>query len=206
MVLHRPVEAEWERWRDLRLRMLADTPHAFAETLAAARAHGEDEWRWRVRRSWQPGSLTVVAVAPDGRWVGTMGTFTDLRQGVFLVSVFVDPAHRGGDVADRLMGEVVRWARSRPGADGMLLHVHEDNPRAGVLPPLGLHRHRGAGPVQPRPGAARAGDEAGVHRARAGPGGRRGRRLAPGGAGLLTRRRGSASRRAGGARPQVATF
>jgi hypothetical protein len=59
-----------------------------------------------------------------------MSAFTHPQEGLFLVSVFVDPAHRGAGLADRLLAEVLRWARSRPGATRMTLHVHEDNPRA----------------------------------------------------------------------------
>ena len=61
VVLRGVEEADWPRWRDLRLRMLADTPLAFAETLENARRHGEGEWRSRVRRALEPGSSTVVA-------------------------------------------------------------------------------------------------------------------------------------------------
>ncbi len=102
--VRRPVEPEWERWRDLRLQMLADTPEAYAETLETARTLDEAEWRFRVRRTWLPGSFTVVGVeeagGPADRWVGTMGAYTDPVEGVFLVSVFVGPAHRGGGLAD----------------------------------------------------------------------------------------------------------
>ncbi|WP_432510119.1 GNAT family N-acetyltransferase [Kineococcus sp. SYSU DK001] len=139
VLLRRPTESDWERWRDLRLRMLADTPHAFAESLATARDHTEEVWRARCRRMEDPGSFTVVAVEqPTGRWVGTMGAFTDPVRGVFLVSVYVDPAHRGGGLADRLLAEVSRWARTRPGATGLSLHVHEDNHRAQAF-----YRRRG---------------------------------------------------------------
>jgi ribosomal protein S18 acetylase RimI-like enzyme len=129
VVLRGVEEADWRRWRDLRLRMLADTPLAFAETLETARRHGEDEWRFRVRRALEPGSSTVVAEEGE-RWVGTMSAFTHPRQGLYLVSVHVDPAHRGGGLADRLLTEVLRWARAQPGHDGMRLHVHEQNLRA----------------------------------------------------------------------------
>jgi ribosomal protein S18 acetylase RimI-like enzyme len=129
VVLRGVDEADWRRWRDLRLRMLEDTPLAFAETLETARHHDEAEWRFRVRRTLEPGSSTVVAQAGE-RWVGTMSAFTHPQEGLFLVSVFVDPAHRGAGLADRLLAEVLRWARSRPGATRMTLHVHEDNPRA----------------------------------------------------------------------------
>jgi threonine dehydratase len=129
VVLRQVDEVDWERWRDLRLRMLADTPMAFGETLENARRHDEAEWRFRVRRTREPGNFTVVA-QDGGRWVGTMSAFTHPQQGLFLVSVYVDPDHRGGGLADRLLAEVLRWGRNRPGATGMLLHVHEDNPRA----------------------------------------------------------------------------
>lgn len=142
VLVRRPVESEWERWRDLRLQMLADTPEAFAETLETARAHDEAEWRFRVRRSRLPGSVTVVGVeeaaGSEGRWVGTMGAYTDPVEGVFLVSVFVDPAHRGGGLADRLLTEVLTWARTVPRATGMKLHVHERNTRAQAF-----YRRRG---------------------------------------------------------------
>jgi ribosomal protein S18 acetylase RimI-like enzyme len=59
-----------------------------------------------------------------------MGAYTDPVEGLYLVSVFVDPAHRGGDLADRLLAEVLAWARTRPGASGITLHVHERNLRA----------------------------------------------------------------------------
>lgn len=139
VLLRTPTEADWERWRDLRLRMLADTPHAFGESLATARTHTEEVWRARCRRTAEPGSRTVVAVEEaTGRWVGTMGVFTDPRRGPFLVSVYVDPAHRGGGLADRLLADVTRWARTLPGATGLTLHVHADNHRAQAF-----YRRRG---------------------------------------------------------------
>ncbi|MEZ0493487.1 GNAT family N-acetyltransferase [Kineococcus sp. TBRC 1896] len=139
VLVRRPVEAEWEHWRDLRLRMLADTPEAFAETLATAQGHDEAEWRFRVRRTWQPGSFTVVGVeGATDRWVGTMGAFTDPAGGVVLVSVFVEPAHRGGVLADRLLAAVLAWARDVRGVGGITLHVHERNLRAQAF-----YRRRG---------------------------------------------------------------
>jgi ribosomal protein S18 acetylase RimI-like enzyme len=137
VVLRRVDESDWRRWRDLRLRMLADTPLAFAETLETARGHTDDEWRFRVRRALEPGGFTVVAEDGD-RWVATMSAFTHPQQGLFLVSVYVDPEHRGGGLADRLLDEVLRWARTRPGRDGILLHVHEQNSRAQAF-----YRRRG---------------------------------------------------------------
>ncbi|NAZ74965.1 GNAT family N-acetyltransferase [Kineococcus sp. T13] len=124
------TEDDWELFRDLRLRMLADTPIAFMETLEQARAHDEAEWRFRARRTTLPGSSAVVAVdEASGRWVGTMSTFTDPERGVFLVSVFVDASQRGAGTADRLLTAVLERVRAE-GAHAVTLHVHEDNARA----------------------------------------------------------------------------
>jgi len=51
-------------------------------------------------------------------------------KGSFLVAVFVDAAVRGSGVASALLAAVLAWARARPGADVLVLHVHEDNLRA----------------------------------------------------------------------------
>ncbi|MGI4894789.1 MAG: pyridoxal-phosphate dependent enzyme, partial [Janthinobacterium lividum] len=131
VVLQDLDEGEWERLRELRLRMLADTPLAYAETLEQARGVDEAEWRFRARRSHEPGSLTRIAVDDgSGRWVGMMASFTHPTEGLFLVSVFVDPAFRGTGATDAMLDAVLAWARRRPGADGIRLHVHEDNARA----------------------------------------------------------------------------
>ena len=124
-------EDDWARYRQLRLSMLADTPIAFTETLQASQAIDEGEWRRRARRgSAGPGAATFAAVDVDGQWVGTMGGVLERVGHALLVSVFVAPSHRGGDVADLLLGVVLRWAREEAGAHRIRLLVHEANPRA----------------------------------------------------------------------------
>lgn len=151
MRLDAVTEADWERWRDLRLRMLADTPTAFAETLGHALEQDEEEWRFRASRTCAPGSFARVAVdEATGEWVGTMSAYTSPADGLFLVGVFVDARVRGAGVSGALLDAVLTWARAQPGADGVRLHVHEDNLRAqafylrkgfvatGVRTPYGL--------------------------------------------------------------------
>lgn len=131
MRLDAVAEADWERWRDLRVRMLADAPHAFGETLQHARSQDEAQWRSRVRATTAPGSFARVAVDEDtGRWVGTMSARTSPEAGLFLVAVFVERDVRGAGVAAALLGAVLGWARTGSGADEIRLHVHEDNHRA----------------------------------------------------------------------------
>ncbi|MGN6503201.1 MAG: GNAT family N-acetyltransferase [Pseudolysinimonas sp.] len=140
--LVQPVEDDWALVRELRLRMVLDTPIAFLETAEQVRDVTEDEWRARVARSRAPGSTRYDAVAPDGRRVGTMSCFlsdgeppylVDPRPGpprANLVGVFVDPHWRGdAGVADILLAAVGAWVREQ-GLDRLYLHVGESNLRA----------------------------------------------------------------------------
>lgn len=53
--------ADWREYRDLRLEMLADTPLAFAETLANAQRWNEAEWRMRSARGEASDQILVAA-------------------------------------------------------------------------------------------------------------------------------------------------
>lgn len=141
--LHRPSEDDWAAIRDLRLRAVTDTPIAFLETREQALAVDEEGWRSRARRNVAEDSTQVVAIAPDGRWIGSMicfvsqgspGYIADPRPGpprANLVGVFVDPKWRGdAGVTDSLLGEIARWAADEKGLTQLYLHVNERNPRA----------------------------------------------------------------------------
>lgn len=123
----RPTTADdWESVRELRLEALADTPLAFGEHLADGLAADEANWRARASRGTNPHSAYLAAI-DDGRWVGTMGGFVS-PAGPMLVGVFVSPSHRGTSVAADLLAGIEDWARTEN--DFILLHVHEQNPRA----------------------------------------------------------------------------
>jgi RimJ/RimL family protein N-acetyltransferase len=149
--LHVPSEEDWAAIRDIRLRMVTDTPEAFLETREQVLARDEQGWRARFREQSGPDSHRVVAVAPDGRWVGTVGCFLSEGSPPYIVAVrpgprranfvgvFVDPEWRGGTgVFDALLGDVVRWVRDEKGIAELHLHVVEGNERA-----LRAYRKRG---------------------------------------------------------------
>jgi GNAT superfamily N-acetyltransferase len=129
VLVRRTTHDDWEKVRDLRLEMLRDTPIAYAETLEHALANGEAEWRTRGARGEQPGSVSLVAITPDGSWVGTMGAY--LSGSIpLLVGVYVAPTFRGksAGVTDALLNGVMLWARQH--GDELRLEVHEHNARA----------------------------------------------------------------------------
>ncbi len=124
----RPItEPDWAAWKALRLEMLADTPIAYLETLATARAYPDSHWRRQARG--RGDALRLVAEAPDGRWLGTMGGV--LAGGTAtLVAVYVTPTARGrrAGVTDALLDRVEAWALRH--GDQLRLEVNELNGRA----------------------------------------------------------------------------
>ena len=108
---------DWEAFRDIRLRSLADSPDAFGSTLAREQAFDEAEWRRRVRGP--------VYVVEDPGPVALGGLFDDA--GVFHVwGMWTDPEHRGRGHAHRLLDALIA-----PDVDAVLdVNVTNDAARA----------------------------------------------------------------------------
>jgi len=84
--LRRLGPGDWEDFRDIRLRSLADSPDAFASTLEREQAFTEDDWRQRVSGA--------VYVVEDPQPVAVGGIFD--KDGIGQVwGMWTDPAHRG---------------------------------------------------------------------------------------------------------------
>ncbi|MEV0938452.1 GNAT family N-acetyltransferase [Streptomyces phaeochromogenes] len=137
---------EWPAAKELRLAALRDpVAHlAFLETYEAAVGRPDSFWRERaagaaegVRERQQ-----VVAVAPDGRWVGSvvvlveeagaqgaLGDVSEVRQGHF-VAVYVRPEVRGRGLTERLFAYALEWAWEVAGVERVRLFVDERNGRA----------------------------------------------------------------------------
>src|SRR5688572_29657461 len=78
---------DWEAWRDLRLRALAESPDAFGSTYDRELAMTEDLWRDRLKTG--PRVLVLVG----GAAVALGGGFP--RDGELMVfGMWTDPAHR----------------------------------------------------------------------------------------------------------------
>ncbi|MCU1571061.1 MAG: family N-acetyltransferase [Naasia sp.] len=125
------MEDDWPQVKALRLEMLADTPLAYLETLDSARDHADDFWRRRAAGGWGEQGINLVAIAADGRWLGTMACrIFDGAVEPYLVGVYVAPAARGAaaGVTDALLTAIEEWASTM--ASGLLLDVHEDNAAA----------------------------------------------------------------------------
>lgn len=111
--------------RAVRLAALADAPHAFDSTLERERDRSEAEWGW-----WCSAAATFL-FEHQGEALGMAAgvPHRDCPGSVLLIAVWVHPDRRGTGAADRLVAEVIEWARAQ-GAAEVCLHVERDNPRA----------------------------------------------------------------------------
>jgi len=101
------VADDWELWRDLRLRSLADTPDAYGSTYEREVAY--DETRWR---DWVDTAHPVV-IDEGGQLVACGGVLITDAQEALVIAMWVVPTHRGRGLSRAILDAVVGWARER---------------------------------------------------------------------------------------------
>ncbi len=109
MKAERLAAKDWERYRAIRLRALADAPDAFARTHAEEVKLKPEEWRARL--SDQAATFAAVIEAAD---VGLV-TGAELRghDGIAgLFGLWVAPEARRRGVGEVLVSAVINWART----------------------------------------------------------------------------------------------
>ena len=115
---------EWDRYRDLRLRALADSPEAFGSTLDAEGQHSDEHWAARLSSAatsqW---NLPLVAEHGD-ELVGLVWGRIDasIPDTAHVFQMWVAPGSRGVGIGTMLLERVVHWARESK-AQRVLLNV-----------------------------------------------------------------------------------
>ncbi|WP_374969049.1 GNAT family N-acetyltransferase [Terrabacter sp. BE26] len=118
---------DWEAFRAVRLRALADSPDSFRATLDAAAAHAPSVWRDRAAG---PGPLVLAFSGSDP--IGMGGLYTPDASGeAFLWGMWVEPASRGRGVAAGVLERLLEHADDQ--GCHVVLHVTEGNETARRL-------------------------------------------------------------------------
>jgi len=134
-VLIRPFQStEWLLYRELRLRALADSPDAFARTLAEEQDRSDEERAQRLANTVNsPDWLALVALDAE-RPVGIAFAQLDsqAREIVHLYSMWVDPAARRAHIGNSLVERVIQWS-TELGAQRIVLQVTDGNAAARRL-------------------------------------------------------------------------
>jgi GNAT superfamily N-acetyltransferase len=130
MIELRAISADdWEQWRALRLRALAEAPYAFGSRIEEWVDASEERWRQRLSL---PGAVSMIARLA-GRDVGmASGIPSDDVAVAELVSMWVAPEARGQGVGDLLVTTIVTWAQEH-GATTLRLDVTDANAHASAL-------------------------------------------------------------------------
>jgi ribosomal protein S18 acetylase RimI-like enzyme len=123
------TEADWRILRTIRLRALAESPSAFGSTLVEEESFGEE--RWRGRAAGTEGAQLFMAWSGDTA-VGIAGVFDEGDGTAQVVSVWVDPVHRGRGVGRALTEAALRFATAQ-GFARMRLWVTDGNAPARSL-------------------------------------------------------------------------
>jgi GNAT superfamily N-acetyltransferase len=148
-MIRRVTAADVDRYREIRLRALQDSPSAFGSTYEAERQRPQHEWSQRIAQA-ASGNNRATFLAFDGAdCVGLVGCADDdLGADRQLVSMWVAPSHRGTGLASELVNAALSWAKEA-GANSVGLWVTRENDRARRL-----YEHTGfseTGDVQPLP-------------------------------------------------------
>ena len=140
--VRRLSEDEVGPWRDLRLRMLLDTPGAFGRTHAEEVAMPQEEWEARTRRLATSAERAMFVADDEGRLVGSAGVFLDpddeLRP--HLIAMWVAPAARRRGVGRALVEAVLEWARGAGRASVRLLVVDHNQGAIRLYEEFGFRR------------------------------------------------------------------
>jgi GNAT superfamily N-acetyltransferase len=125
---------EWALFRELRLRALADSPDAFARTLAEALGANDAYWVKLTESVTVPGGQVMLVAEVESRPVGlAFGLFDKEREKIGHVGgMWVDPGARGRGAGRALLDAAIAWARSRA-LDRLELWVTKGNAPAERL-------------------------------------------------------------------------
>jgi GNAT superfamily N-acetyltransferase len=112
---------DWAAYRNIRLRMLQETPDVYGSSYAREAAFSEADWRSRMTHP-----MLFLAINDNDEVVGTATGLPAADGTVEIVAMYVAPEARGQGCAGRLLEAVAAASRDR-GADRLVLRVTRGN-------------------------------------------------------------------------------
>lgn len=114
---------DWQKFRDIRLRILETDPAAFGRSYKEDSERTEQEWRDLVEKR------QLFFALKDDKIVGTVGIRREkgdmIEHMATLVSLGVDASHRGQGIATALMGHTIEVLKKDPKIIKVRLSVNE---------------------------------------------------------------------------------
>ena len=143
VLVRRLLPDEWQAYRAIRLRALADAPDAFGSTLAREEELPDDTWAARVAKAAVSSIDCALVAQENGLLVGLLWAKVDAHDTarVNLFQMWVAPESRGRGVAAALLIDALGWARGR---GTQVVHLGVNSANAGAL---GLYQRAGFQPI-----------------------------------------------------------
>lgn len=106
---------EWDTYRDLRLRALADSPDAFGGTLADAQDQPNVEWSRRLASGADSRTNMPLVAEVRGELIGLAWGRIDTSNPdvAALYQMWVAPSYRGLGAGQMLLEAVIAWAKTQ---------------------------------------------------------------------------------------------
>jgi ribosomal protein S18 acetylase RimI-like enzyme len=106
---------EWQVYKDLRLRALADAPDAFGSTLASEQTRPDDDWAARLAGGVASGLQLPLLAEVDGAPAGLTWARIDDNDSSMghIYQVWVAPEYRRLGAGRMLMQTVIGWAQAK---------------------------------------------------------------------------------------------
>jgi GNAT superfamily N-acetyltransferase len=145
------VPADWEMWREVRLRSLRTDPDAFGSAWQRERDFTEELWRERLTTSYaavarvRDGTADPGAADPVGV-LGMGGLFASAPGETTVVAMWVPPASRGRGVGRAVLEHLLSAA---PPGDRLGLWVADGNPAERLYRALGFEPTGAREPIRP---------------------------------------------------------
>jgi len=121
---------DWQTIRDVMLKMLADAPHAFGDTLAEAESREMQEWQQLTEQLTNtPYGCAYIAKDHQGECGFVLGdaAHPQLPPGAVIAArLWVAPRQRGMGLGRKLMDVVTCWAKER-GMDQIFVGIKDTN-------------------------------------------------------------------------------
>ena len=147
------ASSEWQTYKELRLRALADSPDAFSRTLAEEQTRSDEEWAKRLERGATSGWDLPLLVEVNGEPAGLAWGYIEATnpEVAHLYQVWVAPNYRGLGVGKMLLDAIISWAKEKKAEYLELGVTQADSPAINLYVRAGF---KPTGKVEPlRPGS-----------------------------------------------------